>query len=298
MSPSNLKGKQIWHITVPASVPVDSIKEVSMQSVQRGELALTYKGADYGFVVDGESQKVAKKLLIPDQGNNNYKAAAMTISQTLHLQQLVDLPNMGTASVAPADGIHTTAGSSRGFTKTARPQPKGMKMRYLALGDNEGQFGRMGPGSSTSGGSDNEEPQFRMSSNVSRSGKVKKRKRGARNDLDEGHQSPEERRLKRSRSEAHRPPEIHGWTEISRMKIDSQGDMVSEGLMDGANEAIIAERVGQKPTKRSSEDQAKRKEEKRRKKREKADGVERKGEPEADHSHWRSTDTLGFGGAY
>lgn len=285
MSPSNLKGKQIWHITAPPSLPVDSIKEVSMQSVQRGELALFHKGADYGFVADGESQKVPKRMLIPDQGNNNYKAAIMAISQTLHLQRLVNLPNIGTASGVPADGTHTTAGLFRGFTKTVRLQPKGMKMRYLPLGDNEGRLGRMGPGSSTSGGSDDEEPRFRMSSGVSGSGKTKKRKHGAGDGLDEGHQSAGDRRLKRSRPKADRPSEIHVSTETSRMEINSQGDIVRERSTDNPSEAIIAEGVRQKPTKRSSEDRAKRKEEKRRKKREKAEGVEITGEPEAVHRH-------------
>lgn len=283
MSPANLKGKQIWHITVPASVPVDSIKEVSMQSVQGGNLALIYKGADYFFDTDRESQKVPKRLLIPDQGNNNYRAAATAISQTLHLQQLVNLPNIGTASGVPAESTHTTAGLSRGFTKAVRPQPKGMKMRYLPLGDTEGRLGRMGLGSSTSEGSDDEEPPFRMPSGVSGSGKTKKRKYGAGDNPDEGHQSPEKRRLKRSRLEADRPSEFQGSTETSQMKRDSQGDVV-ERLTENSSEAIIAEGVRQKPTKRSGEDRAKRKEEKRRKKREKANSVESTGEPEAIHN--------------
>lgn len=269
---------------MPASVPVDSIKEVSMQSVQKGESAVSYKGADYGFVADGESQKVPKTLLIPDQENNNYRPAAMAISQTLHLQQLVRLPSMGTVSGVPADGIQTTAGSSRGFRKAARPQPKGMKMRYLPLGDNEGRFGRMGPGSSTSGGSDDEEPQFQMPAGVSSSGMTKKRKHSAGDGPNDGHQSPEERRLKRSRPEADHLPEVRGSTETSPMEIDSQGDKVREEVVDNSSEAIVPGGAGQKPAKRSSEDRANRKEEKRRRKREKADGAESKGGPEPGHS--------------
>lgn len=206
LSPSSIEGKQIWHITVPASVPVDSIKEVSMQSVQKGEAALSYKGANYGFVIDGESQKVPKRMFLPDERNNNYRPAAMAICQTLHLQQLVNLPNSGTASSVPADGLQNTAGPSHSFRRAVRLQPKGLKMRYLPFGDTEGRLGRMGPGSSTSGGSDDEEPQFRVPVGVSSSGKTRKRKHNARDGLNDGHQLLEERRLKRSKSEADRPP--------------------------------------------------------------------------------------------
>ena len=249
-----------------------------MQSVQKGEAALRYKGADYGFVIDRESQEVPKKLLIPDQRNSSYRPAAMPISQTLHLQQLVKLPNRGTTSGVPAEGIQSTASPSCGFRRAARPQPKGLKMRYLPLGDTEGQFGRMGPGSSTSGGSGDEDPQFRLPISVSSSGKTKKRKHNARDGPNDGPQSPEERQLKRSRSEADRAPEVQGPTETSPMEIDSQRDQGREGVRDSPSEATVADEARQKPAKKSSEDRAKRKEEKRRRKREKAGGVESKGE--------------------
>lgn len=283
LSPSSLKGKQIWHITVPASVPIESIKEVSVQSVQKGEAALSYKGADYGFVTDAESQRVPRILLIPDQRNNNYRPATVAISQTLHLQRLVSLPNTSTVAHVWTEGIQITSTTSRPFRKTVRPQLQELKMRYLPFGVTEGRFGRIGPESWTSEGSDDGEPQFQMPIGVSSSGKTKKRKHNARDGPNAGDQSPEERRLKKSRSEADQPP-VHGSTETSPMELDLHGDEVRQGSVDNPSEAIVADGTGQKPAKRPSEDRAKRKEEKRRSKREKAEGLESKGEPEPGHS--------------
>ena len=284
LSPSSLKGKQIWHITVPGSIPVDSIKEVSMQSVEKGEAALSYKGADYGFVADVESQRVPKILLIPDQRNNNYRPATVAISQTLHLQRLVKLPNMSTVPHVSTDGIQTTFTTSRAFRKAVRSQPQGLKMRYLPFGVTEGRFGRIGSGSWTSEGSDDGEPQFQVPIGVSSSGKTKKRKHNARDGPDAGHQSPEERQLKRSRSEADHPHKLHGSPETSLMELDVHGDGVRQGSVDNPSEAIVADGTGQEPAKRSSEDMVKRNKEKRRRKREKAEGLESKGEPKPGHS--------------
>jgi len=43
-APLYLQGKQLWHITVPSTVPIDSITEVAAESVQNGKSVLSHKG--------------------------------------------------------------------------------------------------------------------------------------------------------------------------------------------------------------------------------------------------------------
>ena len=67
--PTNLAGKQIWHIIAPASVPVSNLKEVSTQKVTNGEAVLSYNGSDYGFVTLDKVSADTKqtKLLVPSK---------------------------------------------------------------------------------------------------------------------------------------------------------------------------------------------------------------------------------------
>lgn len=162
-SRSSLNGKQIWHITAPSSIPVDMIKEVSLESVAKGEAALNYKGTDYGFVVKGEGSQTLTKILIAG-ADTHYRLAPIVIAQTLQLQQLVNLPSLqlsnsqrSTTAPAPAK-------------KPVRQQPPNLRMRFGPLGDpigdsDESSF-RQGEG----------EPEFRMPQGVEAHAKTVKRK--------------------------------------------------------------------------------------------------------------------------
>ena len=241
-----------------------------MQSFQKGEAALSYKGADYGFVTDGESQNALKKLLIPNHRDNSYRPAAMSVSQTLHLQQLVGLPYTGNGSGGIGNSTQATASPFRAFRKQVRQQPEGLRMRYRPFGDTEGRLGRVGSEFSTSGGSDDEQAQFRVPIGVNSSARTKKRKHNATDGPNDGHQSPEEQRQKRSRSQIDHATGMQGTVEVSPIMTDSQGDKIRKGSIDNRSEAIVANGAGQKPTDEPSEDRAKRKEEKRRRKKERA----------------------------
>jgi hypothetical protein len=71
-SSSNLAGKQLWYITAPASVPISSVKEVSLQNVQLGKPALSLNGREYGFVQGHADEKGCAKIMVPDGNSPGY----------------------------------------------------------------------------------------------------------------------------------------------------------------------------------------------------------------------------------
>lgn len=73
LSPSNLAGKQLWHIIAPASVPISEIKEVSLRDVQLGQPALTFNGHHYSFIQEQAGDRGNTKVLIPDCENVMYR---------------------------------------------------------------------------------------------------------------------------------------------------------------------------------------------------------------------------------
>ncbi|KAL8923324.1 MAG: hypothetical protein Q9208_004724 [Pyrenodesmia sp. 3 TL-2023] len=131
-SRENLQGKQMWHITFPASVPIDLIKEVPIQKVASGDPILSYKDAEYGLVAEADVDGVEKVLLVPAMNDNSYKPASAKIARTLHLQQIVKLPSRPDRLAESVNGVTETA---KTHVKTIRQQPEGLTMRYRPFGD-------------------------------------------------------------------------------------------------------------------------------------------------------------------
>ncbi|KAL9127926.1 MAG: hypothetical protein Q9217_003283 [Psora testacea] len=131
-TPSNLEGKQIWHLTVPASLPISSIKALSWQSIASGSSIVTYGEADYVLVPDAEDASATPKtLLVPHLHGNEYKPAKVTIADTMHLQQLIQLPAPIVSSRNVPNGVSSPMDGS---SKPRNKQPSGLKMRYHAFG--------------------------------------------------------------------------------------------------------------------------------------------------------------------
>lgn len=82
----DLEGKQIWHITAPASVSLNSMKEVTLDNVSKGDAVLSYEGIDYGFSALGKNETAAREVLVPRQ--SGYKAGQYIISP-LNYQRLI-----------------------------------------------------------------------------------------------------------------------------------------------------------------------------------------------------------------
>ncbi|KAL8686070.1 MAG: hypothetical protein Q9224_005561, partial [Gallowayella concinna] len=127
-----LRGKQIWHITAPAIVPVNSIKDVPLQKVAEGGSILSYKGGDYGLVTEADADYDGKVLLVPSAEDNDYRPTRAPIERTLHLRQIVKLPTSSRKAGPLANGATK---ASKTHVKTVRQQPEGLRMRYRPFGD-------------------------------------------------------------------------------------------------------------------------------------------------------------------
>lgn len=75
------------------------------------------------------------------------------ISRTLHLQQVLQLPNLSSKQADPTTGSEAAASITRSTIRAPRAQVKGLKMRYFHSG-----FGDEEPGTLGSSDSDAEAP--------------------------------------------------------------------------------------------------------------------------------------------
>ena len=128
LSPSALQGKELWHITVPNSVPISSIAEMSTKSILTGAAILTHNGAEYCLCPEIQNKTAQRIVLFPSSKTANYESAKINVAKTLHLQQKVRLPNSATGSDKPTQSI------SRKDVKGRNEQPPGLKMRYRPFG--------------------------------------------------------------------------------------------------------------------------------------------------------------------
>ncbi len=169
LAPSNLKGKQIWHITAPESVPITLVKEVSTQDISNGTSVLEYDGAKYGLVLESDVEQTGgRALLLPSNKTNAYRPSKTAIIKTLHLQQLVNLPSHASEPIVPPN---SSASASESYRKTPRQQPEGLRMRYRPFGtsdDSDLEFDAK---------SIPKAPEFRIPAPVKESSPGKKRKR-------------------------------------------------------------------------------------------------------------------------
>ncbi|KAJ6071614.1 hypothetical protein N7499_009628 [Penicillium canescens] len=124
---SNLNGKQIIHLTAPASLPLSKVKEVTMSKVMQGEPILSHDGVNYGIPTESFSEAGLpnKSLLVFDEKSQTYRTAAASIP-SFHVQELIDLPSSEKTDAAVA--------ALREVVKPARPQPKHLKMRFRPVG--------------------------------------------------------------------------------------------------------------------------------------------------------------------
>jgi hypothetical protein len=77
----NLEGKQIWHITAPAGVPLESLSGLDMDKAMKGEAILSYKGTEFGIAQTDKSEDGGRNVFIPGKDN---VAPGMLIHSPLH----------------------------------------------------------------------------------------------------------------------------------------------------------------------------------------------------------------------
>ena len=200
-STKNLAAKQIWHITAPPSVPISSLKEITVQDIGWDKKLISHKDADYALVEGGISRKSPQYILIPSDKESIYRPTTKSIGRALHLHQLLSTTD-STMTQAMAAGEARPAFK---VTKTsAHRQPAGLKMRYRPFGDTRGKLGASNlDGSSSEGdwrdGQNITKRQFRMPVGLSSTEIQKKRKPStAAGGADTTKQLPKEKRPRRA----------------------------------------------------------------------------------------------------
>ncbi|KAK7527952.1 DNA-directed RNA polymerase I subunit RPA34.5-domain-containing protein [Phyllosticta citriasiana] len=127
---TDLSKKQIWHVTAPASIDVKQVKEFALGQGMDNKTVLQHKGAEYAFARASDDSQTAAKLLVPTE--KGYAAVPNEFSQTLHLKQVVRLPDV-------SEKQEETSQDAMKFVirpeKPARPQPEGLRMRYMPAGN-------------------------------------------------------------------------------------------------------------------------------------------------------------------
>lgn len=233
LAPSNLEGKQIWHITAPESVPISLVKEVSIQNIGNGAPVLKYDGANYGLVPELEAEQASSRaLLLPSTQGNSYRPAKNTIIKTLNLQQLVSLPSH---ALEPAVHPNRSASASESYKKVPRQQPEGLRMRYHPFGASDGSDSE--PSSEPAP----KAPQFRVPARVQENSPVRKRKRpDLSDDVSDSRSAVKSQKRKRTRSPRatarakHDPMDIDGIRNENSESIETPIESLHP-VMNGAN---------------------------------------------------------------
>lgn len=129
----NLDGKQVWHISAPASVDLTMIKDLDIGAALRGESILTASGIDYGMQPASDQAEI---LLLASGNPVSYKQKT-TVNRAFRLRQVAnDSTNPVSNSpseTAVTDGLHFTA-QVPGKKKQPRQQPSSLKYRHAPLG--------------------------------------------------------------------------------------------------------------------------------------------------------------------
>ncbi|EXJ73744.1 uncharacterized protein A1O5_03506 [Cladophialophora psammophila CBS 110553] len=120
----DLSNKQIWHISVPESVSIDSIKELDIEAVLRGQPILSRNGVDYDMQVLPSRNDV---IFLPRGSDAKYKQCTRKIERSFYMREVSRPQSEGNK---PAVFTATQTGAP----KQIRKQPEGLKMRYMPYG--------------------------------------------------------------------------------------------------------------------------------------------------------------------
>ncbi|KAH1499234.1 hypothetical protein KXV92_007995 [Aspergillus fumigatus] len=166
---SDLRGKQLFHITAPSFLPLSKVKEVSLAKILQGEPILEHEGVQYGIPSEniGHGDLGGKSLLLYDSKTQTYYSAPATTMPTYHVQQLIDLPK----SLGTEDAVLAAAQDQ---IKPPRKQPKHLKMRFRPVGSEEGPPETIGSSSEESEGEGKPNSKFPRESKTEREERKRK----------------------------------------------------------------------------------------------------------------------------
>ncbi|KAL2868609.1 DNA-directed RNA polymerase I subunit RPA34 [Aspergillus lucknowensis] len=150
---SDIQGKQVFHITAPAYLPLSKIKEVSLAGALKGEPILKHDGVQYAIPAGSQSQasESGQTLFVYDSKAKTYHSTVKNVP-SYHIQEVVELPG-------GAEYEETTLKAAKALEKPPRKQPMHLKMRFRPVGSGDGPPQTLG---SSSDESEGEEPTFKF----------------------------------------------------------------------------------------------------------------------------------------
>ncbi|KAA8647216.1 hypothetical protein EYZ11_012040 [Aspergillus tanneri] len=165
---SDLRDKQVFHVSAPASLPLSKVKEISLAKVMQGEPVLKHEGVDYGIPVDSISNDNTggKMLLTYDPKTQTYGPTTANNIQSYHVRELVNLPER-----SETEGRIVEAAQEQ--VVPPRKQPKHLKMRFRPMGSQNGPAETIGSSSEESEG---EVRTFKISKGSNQDREERKRK--------------------------------------------------------------------------------------------------------------------------
>ncbi|MCJ1308680.1 hypothetical protein MMC25_002334 [Agyrium rufum] len=174
---ASLEGKQLFYITAPSSLPVSVLKGQILQSMTGSTSLIEHRGQRYGFTEDADFDPSKHRLLIPSEQGDEYKPVSKSLSRSFHLRLKPNTARLSSSAQQQSTPMKLAPKvDPKTYSKPVRQQPKGLKVRYHALGDSNGGSTSMG-GDLSSELSDEELSGFRMPLDTPRAVSPKKRRR-------------------------------------------------------------------------------------------------------------------------
>ncbi|KAE8371491.1 DNA-directed RNA polymerase I subunit RPA34.5-domain-containing protein [Aspergillus bertholletiae] len=165
---SNLHGKQVYHITAPAFLPLSKVKGISLGKVMKGEPVMKHEGVQYGIPAESitQSDMGGKTLLLYDSKAQTYYTTSTNDIRSYHVQELINLPER-------SEENDTALEAAKEQIKPPRKQPKHLKMRFRPVGSEQAPPETLGSSSEESEG---EQPTFKVPKESRKEKEDKKRK--------------------------------------------------------------------------------------------------------------------------
>jgi hypothetical protein len=266
---ADFRGKELWHIIAPSSVPIESLKELDMEDLNGKKPLLSHKGLDYALKARPLSKRSVEMLLLPRKKQNVYHTVSKPVGRVLDLRQLVDLPReLANAGNAPS--------MTQRVKKQPRKSPGGLRMRHRAVGVDNGPPAVMGSSSE----SEVDEPSFKVPQGSNLEKKAKKRKRT------EADESPQSHRREARTNGAELPhkksKKVHQSHDDGKAKsqVKDTKSLLQSGSKSRNKEELAGSKKSReesdKPTEETNHERKARKEEKKRKKLEKEEKKRKK----------------------
>jgi len=141
----DLSAQQIWHISAPATLQIEAIKELDIQAALRGESILNENGISYNMqqIPPPTTTTMTNDfLLVPSGADGTYKQSQARISRTFCLREMTSKgsPDERRKASESTDGHSalTFTAQHPGGKRKPRSQPEGLKMRYVPYGAVDG----------------------------------------------------------------------------------------------------------------------------------------------------------------